>query len=211
MSEENRLDLHDATEPPWDDLRERRVLERVLDVRRGWGRLRGGSRRIGLRVAPLLLFSVLAIGAAGAGYFVWSRRSAASASASLQDAPMLRLPDGSVAALSADALVDFEEQSTDYVRLEQRAGRVSYDIRPNPSRTFVAHVGQVEMRSTGCAFTLQIQADWLTVRVQRGRLQVDDGLRQLELLPDEELRVLTQPPPAASADLSRRSGAEGGP
>src|SRR5262249_58320278 len=128
-----------------------------------------------------------------------------SASAALQDAPMLRLPDGSVAALSADALVDFEEQSADYVRLEQRAGRVAYDIRPNPSRTFVVHVGQVEMRSVGCAFTLQIQADWLTVRVQRGRLQVDDGLRQLELLPDEELRVLTQAPPASSGDAARRA------
>jgi hypothetical protein len=121
---EDRLDLHRATEPPWDDLRERRVLERVLDVRRGWGRLRGG-RRSGFRPAPLLLFSLLALGAAGAGYFAWSRHSASSASAALQDAPMLRLPDGSVAALSADALVDFEEQSADYVRLEQRSAVTS--------------------------------------------------------------------------------------
>ncbi len=179
-----------SAQPPWDELREQRVLVRVVEAQRRDAvrrRVAGGLAAVG---------AVVVVGALGLTASLWSpaepparivgtapRRPAASGSS-------LALADGSEAILSAGASVQVREQSEDRVALDQSAGEVLYDVRPNRARSFVVRLGKVEVLVVGTRFRLAWAGEWVRVHVEHGRVRVDDGARRVELTAGEEMRVL---------------------
>lgn len=174
---------------PWDDVKEQRVLTRVLAERR----------------APVSTWKKGAIPAAVATLAVaaavtlvpWKRvlsqdpneARTAEVRAPAESEQTMALADGSQAFLVRDATLQVEEQRADLVRIVQRRGTVRYEVRPDPKREFTVRVAGNVVRVRGTVFTVARAQESVEVSVQRGRVEVDDGGRKRELAPGESLRV----------------------
>ncbi len=195
-------DLRASLEPPWDDVREQRVLARVLEERQrqasASGRSRGRVLRIGVGVG------VAATIAAAAAVVVVQKRVArvnatvttAPSAPSAPSAPppsapeqTMALADGSQATLVREAGLQVEEQRADRVRIVQRRGEVRYDVRADPTRDFRVRAGGTSIKVNGTIFAVSISAEFVEVRVERGKAEVDDGARTRDLVSGESLRV----------------------
>lgn len=188
-------------EPPWDDVREARVLSRVLS-----------EAQIPRR--PLWRRPVVGIGAllavASAAAFLFHRAPpgalvapaptvAGAATPSTERTEMrpsavpsvLALIDGSKAYLQPGAEVQALEQSSKLVRLLQRRGAVRYEVKPDAERAFSISAHGVEVRVIGTVFTVAVEADAVRVSVERGRVAVKNGSRAVELSPGENVRLST--------------------
>lgn len=184
-------------EPPWDDLREARVLSRVLEEtgqhpRSTWRR-------------PLVAFGVVTALGAAAALGLWLRSPAPDVAvaktttpSSAQQQPavafgrltsLLSLSDGSVAHLEPGAEVRSLEQSPRVVRLLQPRGVVRYEVKPDATRPFTIEARGVEVRVIGTVFTVAVEPDGVRVTVERGRVAVKSGARAVELAPGESLRL----------------------
>jgi len=214
-------------QPAWDELREARVLARVHEARlpapAGW------------TTSFKLVLGVAALATAGVG-FVWKLQSAPVTASATSGAPvpglaapshaslvqpvkpsLLALADGSSAHLSAGAEVVAVEQSQKVVRLEQRLGSVRYDVRPDSARRFSVLSHGVEVRVVGTVFSVAVEAGAVQVSVERGRVAVTSGAREVDLAAGESLRVArgfdakavaptdAQPSPAAVSAEHRES------
>jgi transmembrane sensor len=182
--------LRKDLEPPWNDLREQRVLGRIQEARRA------GRRRHALRLAGAASSVVFAVAACVALFLVrghWSRGGAAPLAADSdprQDGGQrIALVDGSQALLVRDAQVRVSEQTPQRVHIAQGSGEVRYDVRPDPAREFVVTAAGVRVRVRGTIFAVAVAADRVEVRVERGRVEVDDGARTRELAAGESLVI----------------------
>jgi transmembrane sensor len=184
-------------EPPWNDLREQRVLGRIQEARRRRVPRRnlviGGSLAFAVACAVLVAFALrhpVGPTTTGAG--------GASAMAEPGEAPAheqrMMLADGSQALLVRDADVQIKEQNPHLVHIAQQRGQVRYEVRPDPSREFVVFAPAATVRVRGTIFTVDVESDHVEVRVERGKVEVDDGTRTRELVVGESLGIPLRPP-----------------
>lgn len=204
-----------ASPVPWDDVRQRRVLGRV-EAAVGARASKGGRGRrawLGAGVAAGVVAAaavVLALALpSGSGE---PPVEAALASSELEPEaeptgtgadveaspsipfvrwPELRLPDRSLASLRHGARVDVAVQREDLVRLVQHGGEVRYEVEPDRARAFVVEAAGVEVRVVGTIFTVDVTGEppRVTVEVERGLVEVDNGERVAELGPGDRLSV----------------------
>jgi hypothetical protein len=185
--------LRAKLEPPWDDLRERRVLTTLLEKRRENAAPR---HRVGV-LASAAAFVVLALVAWG-GVRMWHRGAAPIATvAPLPGQSTIALADGSTAVLAAEASMQIEEQRPDRVHLVQSKGSVRYEVRPDPAREFVVSAADTVVRVRGTVFTVDVRDGAVQVDVQRGRVEVTHAGMTHDLVVGESLRIVT--PPASSS------------
>ena len=183
-------------EPPWDDVREARVLSRVLDDASALER-READRR------PKLAAAAVAVVAAAAALGLWLRAPATTGSRSVEARPsahvspragaeapsVLALADGSRAYLAPGAELQALAQSPALVRLAQTKGEVRYEVKPDPLRPFTVQIRDVEVRVIGTVFTVAAEPSGVRISVERGRVAVTNGGREVELTPGENLRL----------------------
>lgn len=220
-----------ASPVPWDDVRQRRVLGRVeaaVGARAG-GRAQGRGAWLGAGVvagvvaaAAVVLALVLPSSSGEAPLddpTLASRElepeaeptgtgADVEASPSIPFAawPELRLPDRSRASLRHGARVDVAVQREDLVRLVQHGGEVRYEVEPDRARAFVVEAAGVEVRVVGTIFTVELTGEppRVTVEVERGLVEVDNGERVAELGPGDRLSVAGRP---AALDAGESDGA----
>lgn len=189
MQTDESLEKLRSAEPTWDDLREQRVLGRVVEAQRLRSARMRLARTMGAALAGVAVVLVLAAS-------LWrpadppSRIVATTPHSPESSGSSLALADGSEVALSAGAEVEIREQSEQRVVVDQGAGEARYDVRPNRARSFVVQLGRVEVVVVGTRFRLAWAGEWVRVHVEQGRVRVNDGERQVELAAGEELRVL---------------------
>lgn len=203
-------DLKSRMPVPWDEVREQRVLARVLvERRRAPAR---GPRALAIAAA------VVAVAATILLVVAWKRvrldpdaptlaahapsapsvgpsgaSTALPAASSTKGEPIMALADGSRAILVEDAGLLVEEQHPERVRIAQQRGKVVYDVARRPQREFTVRAAGTIVRVRGTIFTVAVTADAVEVSVERGRVEVDDGGRTRELSAGESLRVKARP------------------
>jgi TolA-binding protein len=171
-----------ALEPAWSELREQRLLGRVVEARRQQAYRR--RRRAALAIGTLFL-----AGAAGAAVLGVRRADELAARRAAANAPRLTLADGSEATLTASGNVQIEEQTPARVRLRQRAGAARYVVTHDPERDFVVAAGDVTVHVRGTIFSVVMRGGEVAVSVERGRVEVSDPRRTRELVAGESLTV----------------------
>ncbi|HEY3818284.1 MAG TPA: FecR domain-containing protein [Polyangiaceae bacterium] len=179
-------DLKAKLEPPWDELRERRVLGAVLEKRRG----SRAPRRVRVLV-PVAAALVLAAAAVLLVVRPWIATPRPVASEPAPTESTMALADGSMAVLLANAAVEIQEQRPDRVQLLQRRGSVRYEVRPDASREFVVRAADAVVRVRGTIFVVDVRDGAVEVRVQRGRVEVEHAGSKRDLVVGESLRVPT--------------------
>jgi TolA-binding protein len=208
MLDDRLSKIRAAMTPPWDEMHETRLLGRIQGERR-----RNGSRRT--RIAVMLATSAVAAtaalgyglrtpepgGAAGSARGVPARASRSSTESSLT------FTDGSVAMLGAGARVRTETQTDERVELRQEGGRVRYRVVPDAKREFKVRARGVTVAVIGTEFVVDVADDGVHVHVDRGRVRVFDGTRDVELSANERLSILSSAQTAAAdAGLVPQSG-----
>ncbi|MEO7096561.1 MAG: FecR family protein, partial [Polyangiales bacterium] len=208
MERERAERLRRAMDPPWDDLREQRILSRVLAETSG-----DAARPAPRNLRPLwLLLAAAAVVLLGV-FAIPRLRSTpvalhAPTTPSVAEPTKLTLVDGSVASLRADAQVRVDEQSTKNVELTQIGGQVHYDVTHDVTRPFRVHVGNVIVSVHGTRFFVTATGDNVEVRVEQGVVGVDDGAREREVTAGEtlivpaRLGVAPNPPPKPAGSES---------
>jgi TolA-binding protein len=175
--------LRAKLEPPWDDLRERRVLVALLEKRRRQPRRWAWTWAL----VPALAALVLVVW----GVHAWHRATPAAAVAAAPGQSVIALADGSTAVLTAEASVQVEVEAVDRVHLVQSRGSVHYEIRPDPSREFVVRAADTTVRVRGTAFTVDLRDGSVQVDVQRGRVEVTHAGTTRDIVAGESLRLPT--------------------
>lgn len=207
--------IKDSLEPPWDDLREQRVLTRVVEANRQ--RPARPGRYLATPTRKLFVIVPTIAVAAAAAFMLRSSPAPSTQQGTeanaIQSPPsvvapatgpavapehLMALADGSKAVLLREAGLQVEEQRADRVRIHQKRGEVRYEVRPDPAREFTVRAGNTAIRVRGTVFTVDLKNDTLEVRVQRGKVEVDDGTRTRDLVAGESLRA---PMPQGEAEL----------
>jgi TolA-binding protein len=185
---------------PWDDVREARVLTRILseaDVE--------PARRRRQLLTALSLAAAFAI--AGVGWRHWSAQVSpiatplpVTASAVPSGTSRLALADGSKAYLMPGAELEPLEQSARVVRISQRRGEVRYEVKPDATRVFSVRAHDVDVRVIGTIFTVAVESGGVLVSVGHGRVSVQSGARRVELASGETLRLSSELVAAAAQE-----------
>lgn len=190
-------------EAPWTDLREQRVLRRILLSRSE------ANSSPKPRFAPRLYAALALAAAAGVAFGVWLYAARAMhpepiAQAVSASAPMrkLELSDGSLVELAAGADAEVVRREPHGLRVLQRRGQVHYRVAHDPARQFVIQAADVEVRVRGTEFSVELSNDAVAVHVTSGRVEVDDGTRVTTLLTGEALRVRAYSARAAAASAA---------
>ena len=195
---------------PWNEIRERRVLERVLSERRK------PAGVLPFRGRWMIVGAVTAIAAAAvSGYMatrpqsepprasvpVPTRSSGHDTRTDIGESSTLALGDGSRATLEPGADVRIVDQNPSRVRIAQRRGAVTYRIERNLARTVEIEAADVIVSVIGTVFRVSVGEDGrVTVAVTEGRVRVDDGTRTLELGPTESVSVVATRAETPSAE-----------
>ncbi|UJR82807.1 FecR domain-containing protein [Sandaracinus amylolyticus] len=189
------VDLEQArrAEPDWDELRERRVLTRVLAAR-GEGAARRRRARVGIAFGA-------GVAVAAALALVWLRPAAqpsrgdaiatvaVEGEAGTSRPARLSLRDGSEVFLASSADVRVESESEGAVRIAQLAGEARYVVSHRPERSFVVVLEDVEVRVRGTQFVVRRGELDVEVEVEEGRVEVARGDDASMLGAGEALRV----------------------
>jgi transmembrane sensor len=183
-------------EPPWNDLREQRVLGRIQEARRRARRRPAHVLAGGAAVLAAAAVVLVAIRWSGRSRVAPGESPSTAASAIAPPSPgheqRLALADGSQALLVRDARVRVEEQRPDLVHIAQETGEVRYEVRPDRAREFVVVAPGATVRVRGTIFDVDVGVDHVEVRVERGKVEVDDAARRRELVAGESLRLPTR-------------------
>lgn len=198
MIADREQDMRGATEPPWDEAAEQRVLAKVLAERRA----PAVKRSQGVARWAVAAVSVLALSAAASG--VWMRSHRGSSAVERAAGARLALPDGSEAMLSADGRVELEHAAPQRVRLRQQRGTVTYRVRRDPSRSFEVRAGTVTVSVRGTVFDVAMSAGTVEVSVSEGRVLVEDARTRVELTAGEHVSLRRGP---ESLPVSEDAGA----
>lgn len=193
-------------EPEWDELREQRVLARVMAERQRRRSSRRGPRWAALGAAAAAALAWIAIGAL--------RSDRDEAPLATPEAPgRLTLTDGSEVWFGPAARVDILAETASEVRIEQRAGEARYAVTHRPGREFVVRAADVEVRVRGTRFTVRRHEDAVEVDVEHGRVEVSRAGTSSLLGAGEALRVrlarraAAEPAPSAMSDARGASPA----
>jgi transmembrane sensor len=200
--------LKEHLEPPWDEVKEQRVLTRIL-----------AERDVPAKPSRARLFvpaaAVIAIAASIALFFGFRHsflHEGPVAAPTLVPGPgeqIMALADGSQAVLVREAGLQIEEQRPDSVKIVQRRGTIRYEVRPDHNREFSVRAAGNTIRVRGTIFTVDMSGSSVEVAVQRGRVAVDDGGRTRELSEGESLRVpVREKDELSSIDASTATTAE---
>jgi transmembrane sensor len=95
---------------------------------------------------------------------------------------MLQLPDGSIARLNTDSLVEVHYTATER-RVHLVRGEALFAVAKNPARPFYVEAGGVSVRAVGTAFDVRLRATSVEVLVTEGKVRVENTARQGTLLP----------------------------
>jgi transmembrane sensor len=193
---EARIDAaRQLLDPPWDEVRQRRVLTQTLEEKRR-ALLRGRVRRVsvgaGLGAVAVAAGVLLTFGDAFFGSF-GAAPVEPGAPQLAANVSTVTFADGSRARLSPGALLGAAEQTETRVQVAQEAGAVRYEVRHDPAREFVVHARDVEVTVLGTVFSVELLEEAVEVRVVDGRVRVHDGERRVVLVRGEDLRVATPP------------------
>lgn len=192
-------DLEEArrAEPPWDPLRERRVLARIDAAR---------VRRAHVRRAVGRWAVAGAAAAAAAIALVWlipwtdapthARVQEPAAAPSVADGGRLTLVDGSEVELEPDARVEVLSQTDDEVAIAHHAGEARYVVSHRPERAFVVHAADVAVHVRGTRFVVRRSPEMIEVEVEQGRVEVTRGETSSLLSAGDAIRMRLEEPPA---------------
>ena len=185
-------------EPAWDEVRERRVLARVLAEkhegarRRARARIAVGAGAVAIAAAVALAWIVREPDAPVVAETTPAEVVVPGAAAAATGRIALR--DGSEVELGEDARVEIEVQGPVEVRIAQHAGRARYVVSQRPERAFVVVAGDVEVVVRGTRFVVQVAPPWAEVEVEEGRVEVRRAGEVRALSIGESMRVpLTDP------------------
>jgi TolA-binding protein len=201
-------------EVPWSELRQAAILRRIEKARVTPRRPSGNMRLVLAVVSALLAVSC---------FLVWRSRSApVAARAVAGDLPqasgsptseaatvgsaVLRLADGSVARQADGAHVEIEAIDVGRTELLQTQGIVDYEIAPNPARRFVVRSRDVSVSVLGTIFRVDVEAQSVAVRVERGQVEVAQQERRVKLSAGEGITLET-----LDAPLERAASGGGSP
>jgi transmembrane sensor len=178
--------LKEHLEPPWDEVKEQRVLTRVLATRSA-----PRKYRIVLPAAAVVAIAAcVALIVSWRGFSLRDAPTAAPSSFTAVGDQVMALADGSQAVLVHEAGLQVEEERPDRVKIIQRRGTVRYEVRPDKHREFSVRAAGNTIRVRGTVFTVDMSGGSVEVAVQRGRVEIDDGGgRTRELSEGESLRV----------------------
>ena len=109
----------------------------------------------------------------------------------------LAFTDGSRSLLSEQAELQVLEDSDATIRVLQGAGRVRYEVAKRPERRFQVAVRGVTVTVLGTVFDVSVEDDKVIVAVERGRVQVVHGGRELVLGVGERVTLDSEAPAAA--------------
>lgn len=105
----------------------------------------------------------------------------------------LRLPDGSEVALEDGARLVTERAEREEVRFALRRGRATFDVARDPARTFRVVAGEVDVRVVGTRFEVVRDEASVSVRVERGEVEVRAAGETRRLHPGESWRISEAP------------------
>lgn len=228
-------ETRELMEPEWDDVREARVLSRILE-RAGpeaqhFGRDRTGtfpclpskseptltaSPKKFARAQPWMAGAAVVV-AAAASLLVWFSQpeSLSKNRAALVDVPTeaslapgvseILFSAGTSARLAPGAHVETLEKSSGSIELRQLAGKVSYEVEPNRGFHFKVHARDVLVEVVGTAFEVNVEASAVEVRVTRGLVTVTEGERRVDLKAGDDLRINTAEPEKAPKEVKPKA------
>jgi transmembrane sensor len=181
-------------DPPWDELRERRVLDAVLRANRQQRDVRT-SITFGRVFAVACSLLIVGVAARYTGILGSGARGVDTRPPAIQDPVETHaLLDGSLMHYAANADVQVIEQHESSVAISQTKGRVRYEVRHNPDRRFTVRAGAVEVLVVGTVFVVDARGNRVTVHVEHGRVQVHDERREVDLTDDEEVQMNASTP-----------------
>jgi transmembrane sensor len=186
--------------PPWDDLREQRVLQGALDL--GRRRLVRHRRRLPIAVGSALVADAAVVALAWWHPAAHRNGAVASTAPAAPAGSMVSLPDGSRAWREPGATLRVAQQRRDLVRVVQMTGSVLYDVKHDPERSFEVRAADVRVDVRGTRFSVALADEWVEVHVERGRVDVHDGARTTSLVSGEQLRVHAWTATAAAPDAA---------
>lgn len=198
-----------AAEPAWDEVRERRVLTRVIAARdEGARRARRGRAMMAVAAVAAVVVVVLFSRGAPSAREVSETTPVAAEPAGGR----LALHDGSIVELSEGAEVAIVTDAATEVRIDHAAGEARYVVSHVPTRTFVVACGAVDVIVRGTRFVVRREGSRVDVDVEEGRVEVRRGGESTMLVRGETLRVdgtitpeapaPTPPASTASADVA---------
>jgi transmembrane sensor len=185
-----------AEDVPWDDVRERRVFNRI----------RQELERPAARVLPIsqkawaMTGALAALALIGLAVVLWVRPSDGTHLASAQEG-LTREPMGSAepsvmvigqagqVELMDGARVAILAQTAHLVQIRQSQGTAEYNIRHQEGREVFVYADEVEIRVVGTSFTVAMGEGRVNVNVRSGVVRVNDGNRLLELQAGESIGV----------------------
>jgi hypothetical protein len=179
---------------PWDAVRERRVLHRIVSERRQatspvarrW--LLGATALTASAVALLLGFLLFGTGGEPSEPTQAGGRSLdEGGSAPFAAAGQFKLQDGSVATYLTPAVVEVEQQSPTAIHLSHLHGQVRYQVVRSPERAFVVNANGIEIQVAGTVFVVDVDLAEVHVKVEQGEVVVDGSAGIVELGAGEEL------------------------
>jgi transmembrane sensor len=177
---------------PWDDVRERRVLARVLVHRSGVPARRFHAWIAAGAAAAAMLALAFAL-------FLDKSRSGeeppaqARAGTGEPGSSTLDLAGAGRAILLAGAEVFIEVRTAHLLELVQTNGTVRYEIKRSEGREMVVHAAGIEIRVVGTVFSVAIEPSHVRVRVESGIVLLDDGDREFDIGAGEEVAVTADP------------------
>lgn len=217
MSFEKVLKELQSEDVTWDDVRERRVFNRI---REELAAPAVSTPRVP-RFVPAAIGAVAAVFLIGlVGFWVFEDSGGsgvigAPAVASLEtpkseqpstmvigDVGQVRLMEGAEVAIT--------QQTRDTVKLLQTKGKAVYEIERRSGREVFVYAGDVEIRVVGTVFTVALNVDLVNVHVKKGFVRIKDGERLVQLRSGEEISVAARSGKNGSVDNSDSDYAEEG-
>jgi TolA-binding protein len=168
----------------WNDVRERRVLNRVLEgARRPLNRtaywVAGGAGVVAAAACALL---ILLLGFDDIG--------APTEASDDGETSILALGENGRAVLEPGSEVSIVQRTARALELDQTRGSVRYEIERVAGQRIVVLAAGVEISVVGTVFEVSIvESQLVRVAVERGIVKVDDGRRELEIGRGEEIAV----------------------
>ena len=225
MLDELARRAREGLEVPWDDLRHRRVLVRTLAELREQPAPRGRRPARRIAAAAGLL--------AAAGIALWLGvvpRDPISVTiaetpeeVAVFDAPApsvdpvddadLVLVDGTIVRLGPAARIELGHESLARIELFQIAGGVHYSVPEVAGREMFVQTSTITIIVAAAEFFVDVGVDEVTVRIERGAIDVVSGGRRVRLGPGEQvtlrgvLEASTEETPAP-AEPARAGGRE---
>ncbi|MDJ0765448.1 MAG: tetratricopeptide repeat protein [Myxococcota bacterium] len=172
-------------EPPWKDIRERRVLVKTQEMR--------AAQLPRPYARPFAIAAAVAIAVIGTvliGHFA-SRSTDVdqTLSAHWKNTSLLSLDDMGRAVLHAGAEVEVVRRRQDQLELAQSKGTVRYELKRRMKKEVTVRVLGITIHVVGTVFTVAVDPKRVQVIVFRGTVRVDDAEQMITLTAGEELAV----------------------